>query len=86
MLTFLAAFVFNNKLVVALSVLLLSFFISTITLAVQKNQTRADLRDCRKENAECHDLCDSGSTSQATTIPTEATTVPSEVTTVPVSC
>ncbi len=55
---FFLAFLLQNKVVVALSVLLLAFFISTISLAVQKNNTKSDLRTCQSDYAQCNDKCD----------------------------
>lgn len=63
-------FVLQNKLVVTLSVLLFAFFISTISLAVQKNNARANLRYCQHEYQQCTANCFSSKETTTTTTPT----------------
>lgn len=67
----------QNKLVTILSVLLFSFFISTISLAVKKNNTRAELRSCYAEYEEyktnCSDAKLPGVTDTTTTVVTTTT-------------
>ncbi|XP_037030240.1 glutamyl aminopeptidase isoform X2 [Bradysia coprophila] len=73
------AWVLNNKVVTVLSVLLFCFFISTISLAVQKNNAQASLRSCVNDYIECQD-----SKSSVTTPAVEETTTPAaEETTTP---
>lgn len=71
-----AAWIVNNKLITALSVVLLAFFISTVVLGTQKSSLTEELDDCLAKKHEQTTTTTTAATTTSTTATSTTVTTP----------